>query len=72
MTGVNPAVNGWNGADNVRCNPIAARAPCTRSAFSVAASERWKLGATTMTDVALMRPCPTRSRIAVETDGEMP
>ena len=39
---------------------------------SAAASARSKLGATTMTEVALMRPRAIRSRIAALTPGEMP
>ena len=40
--------------------------------MSAIASERWKLGAVTMTEVALMRPRATRSRIAALTPAEMP
>ena len=39
---------------------------------SAAASERPKLGAATMTEVALRRPRTMRSRMAVLTEGEMP
>ena len=40
--------------------------------MSGVASARLKAGATTMTEVALMRPRTRRSRIAALTPGEMP
>ena len=42
------------------------------SIFNEPASERSKLGAATITEVALSRPCTTRARIALLTAGEMP
>ena len=68
--GAKPALIGRNGAVNVTCSPIAA--PCDAAAASAAASPGEKLGASTMTEVALMRRRTMRSRIAPLTAGDMP
>jgi hypothetical protein len=71
-TGKKPTLRGLNGAVSVTCNPIATRRAPALSMASEAASERPKLGAATITEVALMRPRTTRSRIALLTEAEMP
>ena len=63
-SGAKPALSGLNGAVSVTCSPIATRAAPALSTLSDAASERLKLGATTITEVALSRPRTIRSRIA--------
>ena len=70
--GRKPTLIGWNGAVSVTCSPIATRRAPALSMASDAASERSKLGATTITEVALRRPRITRSRIALLTEAEMP
>ena len=65
-------VIGRNGAVSVTCSPTAARESPVLSRSSETASGRWKLGATTITDVALRRRRRIRSRIAPLTAGEMP
>ena len=62
--------SGRNGAVRVKCRPIAAR-PAAASA-SASASAFAKLGAPTITEVALRRPRAMRSRMARFTAGEMP
>jgi hypothetical protein len=61
-----------NGAVSVRCRPTPKRRVPALSIFSEAASARWKLGAATMTEVALIWPRIKRSRIALSTASEMP
>ena len=70
--GRKPGLIGLNRPVSVTCRPIATRRAPALSIFSEPASERSKLGAATMTEVALSRPCTTRSRIALLTAGEMP
>ena len=72
LSGSKPALSGRNGAVSVRCSPIATRGAAELSTLSAIASERCRLGATTITEVALRRPRTIRSRIAVLTEGEMP
>ena len=71
-SGRKPLVTGRNGAVSVRWSPIATRGAAALSVSSEIASERCRLGATTITEVALMRPRTTRSRMAVLTEVEMP
>jgi hypothetical protein len=68
-SGAKPFVNGRNGAVSVTCNPIATFRPPALRIVSEIASDRLKLGASTMTEVALTRPRSTRSRIAALTPG---
>ncbi len=70
--GAKPGVSGRNGAVSVRCRPIATRVAAPSRVASDRASARVKLGATTITEVALSRPRATRSRIAALTAGDMP
>jgi len=67
-----PRLIGLNRPVRVTCRPIATRRAPALSIFRELASERSKLGAATMTEVALSRPCTTRLRIALLTAGEMP
>ncbi len=70
--GVKVPLSGKYGAVSVRWSPIATRRATELSASSANASKRPKLGAATITEVALMRPRTTRSRMATSTAGEMP
>ncbi len=67
-----PLLSGRNGVVKVKCRPIATRRLPALRMPNASASERVKLGAATMAEVALMRPRRTRSRIAALTAGEMP
>jgi hypothetical protein len=69
-TGAKPSVCGGNGAVSVRCRPIAAW--LAAASLSAAACAGEKVGAITMTEVALMRRRAIRSRIAPLTAGEIP
>ena len=71
-SGAKPALSGANGAVSVTCKPMAMRRSPELRLASESASVRWKLGAVTMTVVALMRPRARRSRIAVLTEAEIP
>jgi hypothetical protein len=70
--GRKPGLSGVNGAVKVTCRPMAKRREPALSIFSDAVSAGWKDGATTITEVALMRPFTRRSRIALSTASEMP
>ncbi len=71
-TGWKLPLSGRNGAVSVTCSPTATRGETALRTLSGIAAERWKLGAATITEVALIRPLTTRSRIAASTAGDMP
>ena len=65
-------VSGRNGAVSVACRPIAQRGLAAATVLSAATSSRPIAGPTTITDVALSRPRPIRSRMARLTPGRKP